>query len=169
MLLVAMRRPIVTMLSFWIGLALAGAGVGHAAPPVDAPTALVRGDYQAAVDAANAGLAKDPKNPWLHYHQGCALADLGFLDEGIAELRQAQRLFAGVHEQGLAIYRIAVALQAQKRCPDAQRELATYIALVRGSEPASAEVAQQMSDTCGRPPTSERQPVSGHDETRRKK
>jgi len=154
-----MRRPIVTTIVLGLGLAVGGSG--RADPASDAATALTRGQYQAAVDAASAGLAKEPKNPWLHYEKGCALVDLGSLEDGIAELRQAQRLFAGVHEQGLAIYRIAVAEETAKRCPDAQRDFAAYAALVRGSEPQSAELAKKYADTCGQPP--EVQTVSGHD------
>jgi tetratricopeptide (TPR) repeat protein len=148
-----MRRPIITLII--LGSELVAGGRGRAEPP-SAATALVRGDYQAAIEAADAGLAADPKNGRLHYEKGCALVDLGRFDEGIVELRSAQQLFAGVHEKGLALYRVAVALETAHRCPEAQRAFVGFIELVRATEPASAELARHESETCGLPPATAR-------------
>jgi predicted Zn-dependent protease len=151
----------------WAALVLGiGFAIGvpaRADPRNDSTTALVQGEYQEAIDAADRGLAKDPRDPWLRYNKGSALAALGQVEVAIAELRLAERLFADVHWRSLAIYRIAVAHQDAKRCPEAQRAFAAYARLVADREPESAEIARRESETCGKAPGAERREVSGTD------
>src|SRR5215471_12009959 len=99
-----MRR--LTLAAFVLGIGVAYAAPTQADPRNDSTTALVQGQYKAVIDTADAGLATSPKDPWLHYNKGSALAALGKWEDGIVELRQAQRLFADLHWRSLAVYRI---------------------------------------------------------------
>jgi tetratricopeptide (TPR) repeat protein len=102
---------------------------------------LIRGDYVAALARVERGLAKEPNAPWLLYNKGVALAGLGRIDESLAVLRAAEARFPGAHEQSLAAYRRALALEFAGRCGEASTEYSRYAALVRASEPTLAEDA----------------------------
>jgi hypothetical protein len=117
-----------------------------------ASAALVEGDLETALLVADAGLVAHD-SAWLHYDRGVALVRLGRLEEGLAELRVAERMFPGAHEKSLAIYRRALALGVAGRCPEAAKEVAAYQAIVKDARVAALA-------KCALP---ERQNVSGHE------
>jgi tetratricopeptide (TPR) repeat protein len=105
--------------------------------------ALTRGDYEAALHAADEGLIAAPDHPWLLYNRGIALADLGRTDEALASLRQAELRFApaDVHDRSVATYGRAVALERAGRCQEERAELDHYASLVGRTGPALAQNA----------------------------
>jgi tetratricopeptide (TPR) repeat protein len=143
-----------------IGLLL-GAGAAHAESARNdeanalskAGAALVVGDYELALREADAGLVVSHDSAWLHYDRGVALVGVGRTDDGLAELRDAERLFPGDHEKSLAVYRRIIALREAGRCQQAAKEVAAYLAIVK--DPRVARLAK-----CELP---DRQNVSGRD------
>jgi tetratricopeptide (TPR) repeat protein len=126
--------------------------------------ATIRGDYAAALVAADRGLAAHRDDPWLLYDRGVALAGLGHLDESLATLRHAEERFTTPHDRSLAAYRRALTLEFAGRCAEASTELSHYAALVGDAEPALASDALAHLRFCVTP-TAEQ--VAERDETGR--
>jgi tetratricopeptide (TPR) repeat protein len=102
---------------------------------------LIRGDYAGALARVSDGLHRHPDDPWLLYNKGVALAGLGRIDESLNTLRSAENGFTDQHNQSLAAYRRALALEFAGRCGEASTEFSRYAALVRNTEPKLADEA----------------------------
>jgi tetratricopeptide (TPR) repeat protein len=120
----------------------------------DAGNALVKGDYAGALAIADRALASHPRDPWLLYNKGAAQAGLGRLEQALETLREAEQRFTTPHEQSLAAYRRALALEFAGRCAEASTELSHYAAIVGNADPSLAKDALAHLSFCI-PPTAQ--------------
>jgi tetratricopeptide (TPR) repeat protein len=130
---------------------------------------LIRSDYQAALDAAQAGLKVKPGDPWLLYNEGVALVGLDRLDDALPVLRQAETNFdpADTFGRSVAIYQRAISLEQAGRCDEARPEYQRYADLVQPQDKRMARDAQTFANLCvrrvsGAGPAPATQPAVGH-------
>jgi len=64
----------------------------YASPMGSQWTAFQARDYQRSIAEGNEALAIDPDYSWTHAYLGMAMAQLGRLDEAVAQVREANRL-----------------------------------------------------------------------------
>lgn len=117
----------------------------------EAVTAMVRGDYAAALAIADRGLAKWPGDPWLLYNRGASLAALGHVDQALETLRASERAFGDAESRALAAYRRALTLEFAGRCAEASTELSHYAALMRATDATLADEAMAHVKFCVSP------------------
>jgi tetratricopeptide (TPR) repeat protein len=146
------------MLAFMTGITLLAPARAGA---TDAATALTRGDYAAALHAADEALQSNPNDFFSLYCKGSAEAGLGHIDDAVVTLRRAQSIAPDGHWRGLTIYRRAIGLQQAGRCSEAVPEFQAYADEIRPEDPDGAALAERYSAAC--PAGAQRQKVSGRD------
>lgn len=112
--------------------------------------ALVHNDPAQALKMADQAIAADAENPWAHYDRAAALADLGRVDDAVAEFKVAQRSFSDADAWGrsIAIYGRANTLAQAGRCSEAQPAFEEYAVFVERSDPKGAEMARGYAKNC---------------------
>jgi tetratricopeptide (TPR) repeat protein len=115
-----------------------------------AAEALVRGRAADALPLAEKALTVDARNPWAHYNRAAALADMGRVDQAIAEYRAAEAAFTSADPWGrsISIYGRANALAQAGRCAEARPAYEEYADLVGNSDPHSAALARRYAQEC---------------------
>jgi tetratricopeptide (TPR) repeat protein len=126
-----------------------------------ASAALVKGDQQGALAAADAALAQFPDDFFLLYNRGAALAGLGRTDEAIETLQRAEATAPDARWKSLSIYQRAIAFRDGGRCSEAAAEYKKFAELVQPTDPQAATMATNYAATCRSP--SERKNVSGEE------
>ena len=116
----------------------------------DAATALGRNDFDGAMALADKALAKNANEPWAHYVRGESQIRAGKLDEGLAELKLAERAFPMGDRWGrsIALWARGNAYHQIGRCAEAKAAFAEYIAFVRTDDRIAAEAGQAHIDNC---------------------
>jgi tetratricopeptide (TPR) repeat protein len=119
----------------------------------EAANALVRGDYPAALAAADKCVAADANDPWCGYDRAAALAGLQRVDDAVAAFEKAEARFGSDDPWGrsLALYGRAHALSASGRCDAAQKVYEEYALFVEKADAASASMARQYAAACNLP------------------
>jgi tetratricopeptide (TPR) repeat protein len=151
--------------TFWmVCLAVSGCGGSPArrAAADDATAvadALIRGDYELALERADEELRKHPRDLWLRYDRGVALAALGETDKALVELKAAEGALpiGDVHRRAVATYRRALIHEAAGHCGAASAELSHYAELVTKTDPVGARAALARVDLCIGPTPIERE------------
>ena len=119
------------------------------------PTAMVARilahDYVGALAVAKGAPST---SPWVDYNRAVALAELGRTNEAVATFVWAEDRFGDApenqHGRTSAIYGRARALDQAGRCTEAKQSYDTYASLVRGTDPAAADLALRIAAACKR-------------------
>jgi tetratricopeptide (TPR) repeat protein len=127
-------------------------------PTTAVADALIAGDYVGVILRADEILAKQPRDAWVLYNKGAALAALGRTDEALTILRRAERAFprTDVHGRSVAVWRRGLVLELAGRCNEASTEFSSYAALVRHADPTMGTQALAHMIFCA----PERQPLA---------
>ena len=114
-----------------------------------AATAEMKGDAQAAIKFADAGIAADAADPWPYYNKAEALARLGQTDAAVASFILAEQRFNPADRWGksVAIFGRAHALAQAKRCQEARAAFVDYATLL-SDDPNAANLARRYADDC---------------------
>ena len=130
----------------------------------EAASALMKQDYGRALELATQASRTDPSDPWSHYTQAQALANLQRVDDALREYNAALERYLpeDIWGRSVALYGRALTLDQAGRCKDAQAAYDEYVQLVQPVDPQAAQVASLQSERCPLPPSEiGRQPVSG--------
>ena len=112
--------------------------------------ALTHGQPANALTLADKAIASDARNPWGHYDRAAALADLGRVDEAVAEYKVAQQTFSDADAWGrsLTMYGRANVLAQAGRCPEARAAYEEYATFVERTDPHGADLARRYAQEC---------------------
>lgn len=132
-------------------------------PETDARTLSSRHESQAASAEIGEGkysealtlaehAAASPNNAWAHHWRAVALHHLGRVDDAIGAFRDAEARFGDANPRGraMSIYGRARTLDDAGRCDEAKAAYAEYAAVVRPSDPRSADLALAYAEDCRR-------------------